>query len=179
MDIKQSQTWKNIEAALNQEALAYVEYTYYSQQAQKDGYTQISDIFAETAGNELHHGKILYKKLHGGAVPDTLECLKAARESEREEWDGRYLTYAAQAREEGFDDIAELFDGLAAIEKSHGERFDVLIDRIEKGEVFKRTEMKVWYCTVCGHIEIGTEPPDICPVCAHDKGHFEIRADNY
>lgn len=179
MDIKKSESWKNMEAALNQEALAYVEYIYYSQQAKKDGYVQISDIFAETADNELHHGKLLFKKLHDGGAPPTLDCLKLACESEREEWDGNYPAYAAKAREEGFDDLGDFFDGLAAIEKSHYDRFETLIDRINNDEVFKRTEIKVWYCTVCGHIEIGTEAPEICPVCQHPQGHFEIRADNY
>ena len=179
MDIKQSQTWKNMEDALNQEALAYVEYTYYSQQARKDGYVQISDIFAETADNELHHGKLLYKKLHDGGVPPTLQCLKDACDSEKTEWDGNYPQYAKVAREEGFDQIADFFDGLAAIEKSHYERFEKLIDRIENGTEFKRSEAVVWYCTVCGHLEIGTEPPEKCPVCDHPKGHFEVKADNY
>lgn len=179
MDIKQSQTWKNMEDALNQEALAYVEYTYYSQQASKDGYTQISNIFAETAGNELHHGKLLFKRLHDGGVPPTLECLKLACDSEKEEWNVNYPAYAAKAREEGFNDVADLFDGLAAIEKSHYDRFETLIERINTGEVFKRSDVQVWYCTVCGHIEIGTEPPEVCPVCQHPQGHFEIRATNY
>ncbi len=179
MDIKQSQSWKNMEAALNQEALAYVEYTYYSQQAKKDDYVQISNIFAETAENELHHGKLLFKRLHDGGVPPTLECLKLASASEKEEWDGNYPAYAATAREEGFDELADFFDGLAAIEKSHYERFQTLIDRINNDEVFKRSEVQVWYCTVCGHLEIGTEPPEECPVCHHDKGHFQIRATNY
>ena len=164
MDIKDSQSWKNMEAALNQEALAYVEYTYYSQQAKKDGYVQISNIFAETADNELHHGKLLFKRLHDGGVPPTLECLKLASESEREE---------------GFDDVADLFDGLAAIEKSHYERFQTLISRINDDEVFHRSDVQVWYCTVCGHLEIGTEPPEVCPVCAHPRSHFQIRATNY
>ena len=179
MDIKQSETWKNLEAALNQEALAYIEYTYYSQQAAKDGYTQMSEIFAETADNELHHGKLLYKMLHGGSVPHTLDNLKAAYESELEEWDGNYPAYAKVARDEGFDDAADLFEGLAAIEKSHGERFQVLIGRINDKEVFKRNEVKVWYCTVCGHLHVGKEAPLKCPVCAHPQSHFEIRATNY
>lgn len=179
MDIKQSDTWKNIEAALNQEALAYVEYTYYGQQAAKDGYTQISDLFNETAANELHHGKLLFKRLHDGEVPHTMDNLKAAYASELEEWDGNYPAYAQTARDEGFDDVAELFEGLAAIEKSHGERFQVLMDRIANKEVFERKEVQVWYCTVCGHLHIGTEAPEICPVCKHPQGHFEVRATNY
>lgn len=179
MDIKQSNTWENLEAALNQEALAYIEYTYFGQQAAKDGYTQISEIFNETADNELHHGKLLYKMLHGGDMPQTMDNLKSAYASELEEWDGRYPAYAKVARDEGFDEAADLFEGLAAIEKSHGERFQVLMDRINNKEVFERKEVQVWYCTVCGHLHIGTEAPEICPVCKHPQGHFEIRATNY
>lgn len=179
MEIENSQTWKNLEDALNQEALAYIEYTYYAQQAAKDGYTQISDIFNETAGNELHHGKLIYKMLHDGGVPDTLTNLKSACESELEEWDGNYPAYARVARDEGFEDVAKLFEGLAAIEKSHGERFQTLVDRIENKEVFKRSDTQVWYCTVCGHIHIGKEAPKVCPVCNHPQGHFEIKATNY
>lgn len=179
MDLKSSKSWKNIEAALNQEALAYIEYTYYGQQAAKDGYTQISELFFETADNELHHGKLLFKRLHDGAVPHTLDNLHAAYESEKMEWDKNYVKYAKDAREEGFDELGDFFDGLAAIEKSHGERFQTLIDRINNDQVFKRNEVQVWYCTVCGHIEIGTEAPEICPVCKHPQGHFEIKATNY
>ena len=179
MDIKDSQTWQNMEDALNQEALAYIEYTYYSQQAAKDGYTQISDIFAETADNELHHGKLLFKQLHGGGVPDTLANLQAAYDSELEEFDGRYPAYAKVARDEGFQEVADLFEGLAKIEKSHGERFQVLMDRINNKEVFHREEVQVWYCTVCGHLHIGKEAPKECPVCKHPQGHFEIKAQNY
>lgn len=179
MQIENSETWKNLEAALNQEALAYIEYTYFAQQAAKDGYTQISEIFDETAGNELRHGKLIYKMLHGGKVPETMENLRSARQSEMEEWDGNYPAYAKVARDEGFDDVADLFEGLATIEKSHGERFDVLIDRINNKEVFERKEVQTWYCTVCGYLHIGTEAPEICPVCKHPQGHFEIRATNY
>ena len=178
MDLKDSKTWKNLETALNQEAVAYCEYTYYSQQAAKDGYTQISNIFAETADNELHHAKLHFKKLHGGAVPDTLANLKAAAESELEEVE-TYTKFAKVARDEGFDDLGDFFDGLAAIEKSHDERYEVLIERINQNEVFQRREIKVWVCTVCGHIHIGTEAPEKCPVCDHPQGHFELRADNY
>lgn len=178
MDLKDSKTWKNLETALEQEAVAYCEYTYYSQQAAKDGYTQISNIFAETADNELHHAKLHFKKLHGGAVPGTLENLKAAAEAELEEVE-TYTKFAKTARDEGFDDLGDFFEGLAAIEKSHDERYEVLIERINQNEVFQRHEIKVWVCTVCGHIHIGTEAPEKCPVCDHPQGHFQLRADNY
>lgn len=179
MEFKGSKTWQNVEDALNQEALAFIEYTFYGQQAKKDDYVQFQEIFNETASNEMAHAKLLFKQLHGGTVPPTKDCLQLAIASEKEEWDGNYPHYAAVAREEGFDEIAELFDGLAQIEKSHGERFTKLLERVNNGTEFKRAEATVWYCTVCGHIEIGTEPPDICPVCKHDKGHFEERATNY
>ena len=179
MDLQNSQSWKNIETALNAEALAYVEYVFYGQQAAKDGYTQMSNIFQETADNELHHAKLLFKKLHGDAVPPTPECLKLASEAEHYEWDVHYKEFAKQAEDEGFHDLARFFEGLAAIEHSHQDRFDLLAKRIENDEVFKREEVKVWVCTVCGHIHIGKEAPEKCPVCAHPQGHFEIRAENY
>ncbi len=179
MELKDSQSWKNIETALNAEALAYVEYVFYSQQAAKDGYTQISNIFQETADNELHHAKLLFKKLHDGAVPPTEDCLQLAHDSEHYEWDVQYKEFAKEADEEGFTDLARFFEGLAAIEHSHQERFDLLMQRIKDDKVFKREEVQVWVCTVCGHIHIGKEAPEKYPVCAHPRGHFEIRAQNY
>lgn len=178
MELEKSQTWKNLESALSQEAVAYAEYTFYAQQAAKDGYTQISDIFNETAANELHHAKLHFKKMHDGVVPHTLQNLKDARSDEDAEVK-IYTDYARVAREEGFADLSGFFEGLAAIEKSHEDRFDLLIERINNDEVFRRKEVKVWVCTVCGHIEIGTEPPEKCPVCAHPRGHFKIKAENY
>lgn len=178
MDLKDSKTWKNLELALNQEAVAYCEYVFYAQQAAKDGYTQISNIFQETADNELHHCKLHFKKMHGGEVPHTMDNLKAACHDEESEM-GYYADYAKTAKEEGFEDLALFFGRLGAIEKTHDERFKVLIDRINAGEVFERKEVKVWVCTVCGHIHIGTEAPEKCPVCDHPQGHFEIRAENY
>ena len=131
MELEKSQTWKNLESSLSQEAVAYCEYTFYGQQAAKDGYKQISDIFNETAGNELHHAKLHYKKMHGGKVPGTLDNLKAAAASEDEEVE-IYTGYAKTAREEGFADLADFFEGLAAIEKSHENRYQLLIERIRK-----------------------------------------------
>lgn len=176
---KDSQSWKNLEEALSLECKAYCEYTFYSQQAAKDGYTQISEIFAETAENELHHAKLLFKKLHDGEVPHTLDNLKAARESEEIEGIDTYENDAKVAREEGMDGLGNWFSMLAKIEMSHKDRFDTLIERINADEVFHRDEPKVWYCTVCGHIHIGTEPPERCPVCDHPQGHFELKAENY
>ncbi len=179
MDLKKSKTWKNFETALKAEARAYCEYTFYGQQAKKDGYVQISEIFDETAANELHHAKLMFKKLHDGEVPPTLDNLNAAREDEEHEGIELYANFAETARKEGFDEIGEWFDMLAKIELAHKERFEQLIERVENGEVFKRDEVKVWYCTVCGHIHIGTEAPEKCPVCDHPQAHFEIRATNY
>ena len=179
MDLKSSQTWKNFETALDAEARAYCEYTFYSQQAAKDGYTQISEIFQETADNELHHCKLMFKKLHDGGVPHTLDNLKAAMADEEREGVEMYGSFAKTARDEGFTDLGDWFDMLAKIELTHKERYEQLIDRVENDEVFKRDEVKVWYCTVCGHIHIGTEAPEKCPVCEHPQGHFEIRATNY
>lgn len=179
MKLQESQSWKNIEAALNAEALAYVEYVFYGRQAKKDGYVQMSNLFQETADNELHHAKLLFKKLHDGTVPPTPECLRLASASERYEWDVQYKEFAKVARDEGFDDLGDFFDGLAAIEKSHQERFDVLAGRIQDGEVFEREQVQVWYCTVCGHLHIGTAAPEECPVCGHPQGYFQVRAANY
>lgn len=179
MKLQESQSWKNIETALNAEALAYVEYVFYGQQAKKDGYVQMSNLFQETADNELHHAKLLFKKLHDGAVPPTPACLKLASEAEHYEWDVQYKEFAQVARNEGFPEIADLFDGLAAIEKSHQERFDVLAERIQDDEVFKREQVQVWYRTVCGHLHIGTEAPEECPICGHPQGYFQVRATNY
>lgn len=179
MELKDSQTWKNFETALNLECRAYCEYTFFGQQAGKDGYTQIQEIFNETAANELHHAKLLYKKLHDGAVPDTMTNLEAARASEEAEGVEAYTSFSKTAYEEGFAEIGEWFSELAKIEMSHEERYVKLMDRIRNDEVFKRDEPVVWVCTVCGHIHIGTEPPEVCPVCQHPRGHFEIKAENY
>ncbi len=179
MELKNSKSLKNLETALDLECRAYCEYTFYGQQAAKDGFTQISEIFNETAGNELHHAKLLFKKLHGDAMPHTLDNLQAAKASEEAEGVDAYQKFAEEARVEGFTDLANWFEMLAKIEMSHEERFKTLIDRVERDEVFRREEVKVWVCTVCVHIHIGTEPPERCPVCDHPQGHFEIRAENY
>ena len=179
MELKDSQSWKNMETALNAEALAYVTYTFFGQQARKDGYVQISDIFNETAGNELAHAKLLFKRLHDGEIPHVLDGLKAAAGSEHFEADDQYPAFAKVAREEGFDELGDFFDNLAAIETTHEERYNVLTERIKNDEVFRREEAQVWYCTVCGHLHIGKEAPEKCPVCAHPRSHFEIRATNY
>lgn len=143
MELKDSQSWKNMETALNAEALAYVTYTFFGQQARKDGYVQISDIFNETAGNELAHAKLLFKPLHDGEIPHVLDGLKAAAGSEHFEADDQYPAFAKVAREEGFDELGEFFDNLAAIEATHEERYNVLTERIKNDEVFRREEAQV------------------------------------
>lgn len=179
MEFKDSQSWQNIIKALQSEAMAYAQYTFFGQQARKDEYIQIADLFDETAANELHHAKLLFKKLHNDEVPHTLEGLQLAKEAEEKEGIEEYTAFAKTAKEEGYDELSEWFSKLADIEMAHKNRFQVLIDRVENDEVFKREDQKIWICTVCGHIHIGEEPPEECPVCHHPKGHFELKASNY
>ena len=179
MDLKGSKTEKNLMYAFAGEAQAHTKYQYYASQAKKDGYVQIQNIFLETAKNEKEHAKLWFKALHGGVVPSTLENLEDAANGEHEEWTDMYAEFAATAREEGFEDLAELFDGVAGVEKEHEERYRKLIERINNGEVFKRGEVYAWKCNNCGHIHIGTEPPEVCPVCNHPQAYFEIRSENY
>lgn len=179
MELAGSKTEKNLWHAFAGEAQAHTKYQYYASQAKTDGYVQIQNIFLETAANEKEHAKLWFKQLHGGSVPSTMENLADAAAGEHDEWENMYAEFAQVAREEGFADIAELFDGVAGVEKEHEERYRTLMKRIEAGEVFKRGEVTVWKCNNCGHIHIGTEAPEICPVCAHPRSYFEVRAQNY
>lgn len=179
MDLKGSQTEKNLWYAFAGESQAHTKYQYYASQAKKDGYVQIQNIFLETAKNEKEHAKLWFKALHDGKVPDTLTNLADAAAGENEEWTQMYAEFAKTAREEGFNALAELFDGVGAVEKEHEERYRTLIERINAGEVFKRDDVYVWKCNNCGHIHIGKEAPMVCPVCAHPRDHFEIRCENY
>lgn len=179
MELKGSQTEKNLMYAFAGESQAHTKYQYYASQAKKDGYVQIQNIFLETSKNEAEHAKLWFKALHGGAIPSTLDNLADAAAGENEEWTEMYADFAKVAREEGFEDLAELFDGVAGVEKEHEERYRTLIERINNGEVFKRGEVYAWKCNNCGHIHIGTEAPEECPVCAHPQAHFEIRCENY
>lgn len=158
--------------------MATNKYTYFASKAKKDGYQQIAAIFEETAGNEREHAKLWYKILNGG-IGDTLENLGHAAEGENYEWTDMYDKFAKEAREEGFEEIARLFDGVAAIEKEHEERYRKLIANIEQGIVFSRDGDMVWLCRNCGHVVIGKQAPDVCPVCAHPQGFFQIKAENY
>ena len=178
-DLKGTKTEKNLLAAFAGESQARNKYTYYASKAKKEGYEQIAAIFEETAANEKEHAKMWFKLLHGDTVPSTIENLKDAAEGENYEWTDMYSKMAQEAREEGFDRIAFLFESVAAIEKEHEERYKKLIENIEGGLVFSRDGDKIWKCRNCGHIVIGKEAPMVCPVCAHPQAYFEIKAENY
>ncbi|MGM9639307.1 MAG: rubrerythrin [Butyricicoccaceae bacterium] len=178
-ELKGTKTEANLATAFAGESQARNKYTYYASQAKKDGYEQIAAIFTETADNEKEHAKMWFKQLHGGKVPGTLENLKDAAAGEHYEWTDMYATMAKEAREEGFDYLANLFEGVAAIEKEHEERYLRLAANIEEGIVFEREGQQIWQCRNCGHIHVGKEAPEVCPVCAHPKAYFQQAARNY
>lgn len=178
MDLKGSRTEANLMSAFAGESMATNKYTYFASKARKDGYEQIAAFFEETAGNEREHAKIWYKILHGG-IGDTLENLGHAAEGENYEWTDMYDRFAREAKEEGFNAIAGLFEKVAAIEKQHEERYRKLIQNIEEGLVFSRDGDTIWICRNCGHVVIGKQAPQVCPVCGHPQSFFEIKADNY
>ncbi len=177
-DLKGTKTEKNLMEAFAGESQARNKYTYFASKAKKDGYEQIAAIFQETADNEKEHAKLWFKLLNNG-VPSTEENLKAAANGENFEWTDMYAKFAKEAREEGFDHIADLFEGVAKIEKEHEERYMKLLENLENGLVFSRDGDKIWKCRNCGHIHIGKEAPEVCPVCAHPRAYFEIKAENY
>ena len=177
-DISGSKTENNLRAAFSGESQARNKYTYFASKARKDGYVQIAEIFEETAENEKEHAKIWYKLLNGG-INDTKENLKNAASGENFEFTDMYATFAREARMERFDEIAELFEGVAKIEEEHEKRFLKLLDNIEKKVVFSKDEETIWQCSNCGHICIGKEAPEICPVCAHPQSYFRVKAENY
>lgn len=179
MELKGSKTEANLWTAFAGESEARNKYTFYASKAKKDGYEQIAALFQETADNEKEHAKIWFKLLSGGAIADTMTNLKDAAAGENYEWTDMYKKMAEEAREEGFNDIAFLFDSVAAIEKEHEERYRRLIGNIEEGIVFSRDGDRIWKCRNCGHIVIGKQAPEMCPVCAHPKSFFEIKAENY
>ena len=178
MNLKGTKTEANLLAAFAGESQARNKYTYYASKAKKDGYVQISKIFEETANNEKEHAKIWFKLLHDG-MPDTMTNLIDAAEGENYEWTDMYATFAKEAKEEGFNDIAALFEMVAKIEKEHEERYRKLISNIEGGLVFSREGDMIWECSNCGHINIGKKAPEVCPVCAHPQSYFMIRPTNY
>ncbi len=178
-ELKGTKTEANLWAAFAGESQARNKYTYYASKAKKDGYEQIAAIFEETAANEKEHAKIWFKLLHGGDIPGTMDNLVDAAAGENYEWTDMYATFAKEAREEGFDDIARLFDGVGAIEKEHEERYLKLLENIKGDLVFSRDGDCVWQCRNCGHIVIGKKAPEVCPVCAHPKAFFQIKPENY
>lgn len=179
MELKGTKTEQNLMTAFAGESQARNKYTYYASQAKKDGFEQIAAIFTETADNEKEHAKLWFKLLHDGKVPGTLVNLLDAAAGENEEWTSMYAGFAKTAREEGFDDIAKLFEGVAAIEKEHEERYRKLAENIEKGIVFAREGEQVWQCRNCGHIHVGAAAPEVCPVCNHPQAHFQLVPQNY
>ena len=161
------------------ESMARNKYTYFASKAKKDGFVQISKIFEETADNEKEHAKMWYKYLNGGSVSDTVTNLLAAAEGENAEWTDMYARMAAEARAEGFDEIAEKFEQVGAIEKHHEERYRKLLKNIEDKVVFSREGDCIWQCSNCGHIVVGKQAPEECPVCNHPQSFFQILAENY
>ncbi len=179
MELKGSKTEKNLMDAFAGESQARNKYTYYASKAKKEGYEQIAAIFEETANNEKEHAKLWFKLLHDGDVPTTTENLKDAAAGENYEWTDMYDRMAKEAREEGFNNIAFLFESVGKIEKEHEERYKKLLENVENGLVFSRDGDKIWICRNCGHIVVGKEAPEVCPVCSHARAYFEIKAENY
>ncbi len=179
MELKGSKTEKNLMTAFAGESEARNKYTYFAGKAKKEGFNQIADIFEETAGNEKEHAKLWYKYLVGGEIRPTLENLVNAAVGEHYEWSEMYATFAKEAREEGFTEIATRFEGVAAVEKVHEERYLKLLANVKNGEVFQKGSIVIWKCANCGHIHVGENAPDICPVCNHPQAYFQLRAENY
>ncbi len=178
-DLKGTQTEKNLEQAFCGESEARNRYTFFAQKARKEGYEQIARIFEETANNEEEHGKIWLRILSGGKLHDTLENLKTAASTENYEWEDMYARFAKDAREEGFDRIACLFETIRSIEKMHMTRYNKLVQNIETKTVFKKTEPVIWECAKCGYTYEGEEPPQKCPFCQHPKAYFFEKCKNY
>lgn len=178
-NLKGTKTEKNLMEAFAGESQARNKYTFFASKAKKEGYEQIAAIFEETAGNEKEHAKIWFKLLHDGDIPSTVDNLKAASAGENDEWTEMYKRMAEEAREEGFNDIAYLFESVGKIEKEHEERYNKLLKNVEDNSVFAKTEKSVWICRNCGHIVDNVKAPLKCPVCAHPQAYFELRVINY
>ena len=172
-----TQTEKNLEAAFAGESQARNKYTYFASAAKKEGYEQIAAIFLKTAENEKEHAKMWFKELKG--IGSTAENLGAAADGENYEWTDMYEGFAATAEKEGFHELAAKFRAVGAIEKEHEKRYRALLRNVEAQEVFRKSSIKVWECRNCGHIVVGPEAPEVCPVCAHPQSYFEIREENY
>lgn len=177
--LKGTRTEANLMTAFAGESQARSKYTYYASKARKDGYVQIAELFEATANNEKEHAKIWFKLLHDGEIPSTAENLLDAAEGENYEWTDMYASMAKDAREEGFADIAALFEQVGAIEKHHEERYRKLLSNVQDGLVFSRDDDRIWECSNCGHIVIGKKAPQLCPICRHPQAYFMIRAENY
>lgn len=178
-NLKGSKTEANLMTAFAGESQARNKYTYYASKAKKEGYVQIASIFEETAANEKEHAKIWFKLLHDGGIPDTATNLQDAAAGENYEWTDMYDKFAKEAKAEGFDDIAALFEGVGKIEKEHEERFLALLKNVKDNAVFIKGEKVIWQCANCGHIHIGEQAPEECPICAHPKAYFQMLAKNY
>ena len=179
MNLKGTKTEANLQTAFAGESQARNKYTYYASKAKKEGYEQIAAIFEETAANEKEHARMWFKLLHDNDIPSTVENLADAADGENYEWTDMYAQFAKEAKEEGFDRIAYLFEAVGAIEKTHEDRYRKLLANVEGGLVFSSEGDAIWECRNCGHIYIGKEAPKICPVCAHPQSFFQKRAENY
>ena len=179
MELKGSKTEANLMTAFAGESQARNKYTYYASKAKKEGFEQIAAIFEETAGNEKEHAKIWFKQLHGGEVPSTMENLKDAASGENYEWTEMYKEFAETAKEEGFTEIARLFEMVGEIEKHHEERFRELLDNVENDRVFHKDVETIWICRNCGHVYYGKDALKMCPVCKHPESYMELKATNY
>ena len=179
MNLKGTKTEANLQTAFAGESQARNKYTYYASKARKDGYQQIAALFEETAANEKEHAKLWFKLLCGGQIPSTEENLLDAAQGENYEWTDMYAAFAADARAEGFDEIAALFEGVAEIEKAHEARYRTLLENVKNGLVFSREGDQLWQCANCGHIVIGKAAPETCPVCNHPQAYFHLKAENY
>ncbi len=176
-ELKGTKTEKNLMEAFAGESQARNKYTYFASVAKKEGYEQIAAIFEETAYNEKEHAKMWFKEL--GGIGSTIDNLKAAAAGENFEWTDMYDRMAKEAREEGFERIAYLFEAVGKIEKEHEERYKKLLENVEGDLVFSKDGDRIWKCRNCGHICVGKKAPDVCPVCSHPKAFFEIKAENY
>ena len=179
MELKGSKTEQNLMTAFAGESQARNKYTYFASKAKKEGFEQIAAIFEETANNEKEHAKLWFKLLEGGEIKSTAENLLAAAEGENYEWTDMYKNMAIEAREEGFDHIAYLFESVAKIEEHHENRYRALLENVKEERVFKKDGEQMWICRNCGHVHFGTEAPAVCPVCSHPRAYFELRSENY
>ena len=176
--LKGTKTEQNLLSAFAGESRARNKYSYYASKAKKEGYVQIANIFEETAANEKEHAKMWFKLLHDG-VSSTAENLLDAANGENYEWTDMYATFAKEAREEGFDEIAQKFELVAAVEREHEERYRKLLANVEGKLVFSREGDAIWQCLNCGHIMVGKDAPEICPVCDHPQSYFQLKAENF